>query len=45
MLALAYLVLFLAVSAALTWWRVASYQRHYRMVPARPTRTEIRRLD
>jgi len=30
MSALLFALLFLAVSAALTWWRVASYQRRYR---------------
>ncbi len=29
MLALVYLTLFLALSAALTYWRVASYRRRY----------------
>lgn len=27
-----YLILFLALSAALTWWRVTSYQRQYEPV-------------
>jgi hypothetical protein len=27
MLALAYLLLFVALSAALTWWRVSNYKR------------------
>jgi hypothetical protein len=30
MSALLYLLLFLALSAALTWWRVASYRRRYK---------------
>ena len=34
MLALAYLVLFLAVSAALTCWRVASYRHYVEGAPA-----------
>jgi hypothetical protein len=29
MLLFVYLILFLAVSAALTWWRVSSYKRLY----------------
>ncbi len=29
MLVFAYLVLFLALSAFLTYWRVANYRRHY----------------
>ncbi len=37
MLAL-YLILFLAVSAALTWWRVTNYQRQFEPVTARPRR-------
>ena len=45
MLALAYLVLFLALSAALTWWRITSYQRRYRIVPIRPPRPQIRRVS
>lgn len=28
-----YLILFLALSAALTWWRVTSYKRQYEPVP------------
>jgi hypothetical protein len=44
MLALAYLVLFLALSAMLTWWRVASYRRRYRLVPTR-ARAELRHLN
>ena len=44
MLALAYLILFLALSAALTWWRVANYRRQYRVVPTRAARPQIRRL-
>ena len=29
MLILVYLILFLALSATLTWWRVTSYQRRF----------------
>ena len=29
MLAFAYLIFFLALSALLTWWRVTSYQRRF----------------
>jgi hypothetical protein len=28
-----YILLFLALSAALTWWRVTAYQRRYRSRP------------
>jgi hypothetical protein len=44
MLAVAYLVLFLAISAALTWWRVASFERRYRPVPTRAPQPPIRHL-
>ena len=33
MLIFAYLVLFLALSAALTWWRVINYQRRFELAP------------
>jgi hypothetical protein len=33
MLAFVYLILFLALSAALTWWRVSSYERRHRLLP------------
>lgn len=29
MLEFAYLLLFLGLSAGLTWWRVANYKRHF----------------
>ncbi len=29
MLILAYIALFLALCAGLTWWRVANFRRHY----------------
>lgn len=41
MLAFVYLILFLALSAALTWWRVTSYQRRFE--PARISRDRARR--
>lgn len=33
MLLFVYLILFLALSAALTWWRVTSYQRRFELAP------------
>ena len=42
MLLFVYLLLFLALSAALTWLRVANYQRRFE--PARPGVREHRRL-
>ncbi len=44
MLAFAYLVLFLAVSAALTWWRVANYRHHVEGAPAPLAVRKIRRF-
>ena len=35
MLLFVYLILFLALSAALTWWRVTSYQRRFELTPER----------
>ncbi len=35
MLAFVYLILFLALSAALTWWRVTNYQRRFELSPER----------
>ena len=35
MLLFVYLILFLALSAALTWWRVTSYQRRFELSAAR----------
>lgn len=39
MLALLYFILFLAVSAALTWWRVENFRRHSRLQPQRARRS------
>ena len=33
MLLFVYLILFVALSAALTWWRVISYQRRFELAP------------
>ena len=41
MLAFVYLILFLALSAAMTWWRVSNYQRRYRLLPQRARRSGL----
>lgn len=38
MLVFVYLILFLALSAALTWWRISNYQRQYQLVAHRVER-------
>ncbi len=35
MLSFVYLILFLALCAVLTWWRVTSYQRRFELSPER----------
>lgn len=45
MLMFAYLILFLALSAALTWWRVISYQRRFELAPHAQSRRSATRSE